>query len=103
MASISTNTQEMRRRIEEVRNNAVQFNNIAKEIFEEGNALDNMWDGTASDTFMNRLRNDQPKFDQLFEVMKRLCDAVEESAQNYDDTEKRINEEMLGNSIRTSG
>ena len=102
MAKIETSTQEMRTKISEVRDNATQYNALAMELFQEGRELDTMWEGDASDAFAARLRNDEPRFEELYRIINQYCEAVEESADDYDRTEAAVAEEMRTNQRRQS-
>ena len=102
MAKIEFSTKEMRAKVEEVRDNATHYNSLQNELFQEGRELDSMWEGDARDAFANRMRADEPRFGELFQILTQYCDAVEESASDYDRTEAAVAEEMRTNQIRQS-
>jgi len=99
---IETSTTEMRTKSDDVRREGQQFKNLADEMFNEGRELDKTWEGDASDSFENRLKADEPRFGELFNVINQWCDAINESAADYDKTEDTISQEMRGNTKRQS-
>ena len=101
--SIETSPAKMRTEADEVRQLASQYNQLQGDLFNEGRQLDQTWDGDASSSFSSRLKSDEPRFQELFQVIGQYCDAVTESANEYDKTEQMIADEMKSNSIRTSG
>ena len=102
MAKIEMSTQEMRARISEIRNESRLYHSECNELFQEGRELDAMWEGDASDSFTSRMKNDEPRFNELYHIINQYCDAVEESANDYDRTEAVVSEEMRGNQRRQS-
>ena len=95
-------TQEMRRDAGEIRDENQQFKTLSDEMFNEGRELDKLWEGDASDQFANRLKADEPRFNELFQIVNQYCGAVEESAAEYDKTEAAVAEEMRSNTKRQS-
>ena len=102
MAKISTSTQEMRAKVGDIRDYAGQYNTLSTDLFTEGRELDTLWEGDASDSFANRLKNDEPRFAELHQIMNQYCDAIDESANDYDKTESAVAEEMRSNQVRQS-
>jgi len=102
MSKIETSTQEMRTKAGDIRSEAVQYKNLADELFAEGRELDTMWEGDASDSFANRLKADEPRFGELYQIIEQYCGAIEESAADYDKTEATVAQEMKSNSKRQS-
>jgi len=100
--NIETSTQKMRGDAEEVEQLAGQYNTLQTELFNEGRELDNTWSGDANQSFANRLKNDEPRFGELFKVVNEYVGAVRESADDYDKTEAAVQEEMKSNSKRQS-
>jgi len=100
--SIETNTQKMRGDAGEVEQMAAQYNNLQQDMFNEGRDLDSTWDGDASQSFASRLKNDEPRFAELYTVINQYCGAIKESADDYDKTESTVADEMKSNSKRTS-
>lgn len=99
---IETSTQQMRSSASEVTDLANQYNQLQKGMFDEGRELDSMWEGDANQSFMARMKNDEPRFGELFNVIGQYCDAINESADEYDKTEAQVAEEMKSNSKRQS-
>ena len=99
---IETSTQKMRSDADEAEQMATQFNTLHQELFNEGRELDKTWEGDANQSFGARLKNDEPKFGELYKVMGEYIGAVRESADDYDRTEAAVADEMKSNSKRTS-
>ena len=102
MSKISISTQDTRAKVSDIRDQAAQYNSLQLELFNEGREIDAMWEGDASDTFANRLRADEPRFGELFQIVTQYCDTIDESANKYDRTEQAIAEEMRDNTKRQS-
>jgi len=91
---IETSTQKMRGSADEVSQVATQFNQLQKSMFEAGRELDKTWEGDASQSFDNQLKTDEPGFEKLFMIMNEYADAIKESANEYDRTEAKIQEQI---------
>ena len=91
---IETSTQKMRSGADEITQIASQFNSLQKSMFEAGRELDKTWEGDASQSFGNQLKNDEPGFDKLFSIMNEYAEAIKESANEYDRTEAKIQEQI---------
>lgn len=52
------------------------------------NELDDMWDGDANAAFMERWREDIPKFNRMLQVLREYHDKLLEAADRYDATEE---------------
>jgi len=100
--SIETSTQKMRADAGEVEQMATQYNSLQQDMFNEGRDLDSTWDGDASQSFASRLKADEPRFAELFQVMNQYCGAIKESADDYDKTEALVADEMKSNTKRQS-
>ena len=100
--SIETSTQKMRGEAEEVEQLAGQYNTLQQELFAEGRDLDTTWSGDANQSFNARLKNDEPRFGDLFKVINDYVGAVRESADDYDRTEAQVEQEMKTNTKRQS-
>jgi WXG100 family type VII secretion target len=94
--------QQMRSQITEVRNEAQNFNSITQSVFTSGEKLDSMWDGDANDQFKQRMAADRPRFDDLFKTINAYCQACDDSANDYETTERKIQENNAGNQVRQS-
>ena len=99
---IETSTQKMRGDAEEIEQLAGQYNTMQTELFAEGRELDNTWSGDANQSFNSRLKNDEPRFGELFKVVNEYVGAVRESADDYDKTEASVQEQMKSNTKRQS-
>jgi WXG100 family type VII secretion target len=99
---IETSTQKMRSDVEEVELMAGQYNTLQQELFAEGRDLDTTWSGDANQSFNARLKNDEPRFNDLFKVINDYVGAVRESADDYDRTEALVQDEMKSNTKRQS-
>ena len=99
---IETSTQKMRGDADEIEQMASQYNTLQQELFTEGRDLDSTWSGDANQSFSARLKNDEPKFGELFAVINQYSGALKESADDYDRTEAQVQDEMNSNTIRTS-
>ena len=99
---IETSTQKMRSDADEAEQMATQFNSLHQELFNEGRELDKTWEGDANQSFAARMKNDEPKFGELYKIMNEYIGSVRESADDYDRTEASVAEEMKSNSVRTS-
>jgi len=99
---LTTSTAKMRSEAEEIRQLAGQYKLLQKAVFDSGRALDGMWDGDANQSFMNRMKVDEPRFDELFTVINQYCASIDESATDYDSTESRVSEKMNSNPTRRS-
>jgi len=100
--SIETSTQKMRSDADEIEQLAAQYNTLQQDMFNDGRDLDSTWDGDASQSFASRLKNDEPKFAELYQVMNQYSGAIKESADDYDKTESLVADEMKSNTKRTS-
>lgn len=99
---IETSTQKMRGDAEEVEQLAGQYNSLQQEMFNEGRDLDTTWNGDANQSFNSRLKNDEPRFAELFKVINEYTGAIKESADDYDKTEAYVQDEMKSNTTRQS-
>ena len=99
---INTSTKKMRDDSNDIRSQADQYNALQKSVFESGRKLDAMWEGDASDRFTARMASDQPKFDELYTVIRSYCQAIDESADDYDQTEAKLQQKMGENTVRKS-
>jgi len=100
--TIETSTQKMRSDAEEVEQLAGQYNTMQQEMFADGRDLDTTWSGDANQSFSARLKNDEPRFGELFQVINEYVGAIRESADDYDRTEATVAEEMKTNTKRQS-
>ncbi|MCL2151793.1 MAG: WXG100 family type VII secretion target [Oscillospiraceae bacterium] len=100
--TIETSTQKMRGDAEEVEQLAGQYNTLQQEMFADGRDLDSTWSGDANQSFNSRLKNDEPRFNDLYKVINDYVGAVRESADDYDRTEAAVQDEMKSNTKRQS-
>jgi|GEM_PF-488870 len=100
--TIQTSTQQMRSSAEEIMQLAQNYNTLQKGMYDEGRQLDQTWDGDANQSFNTRLKEDEPRFGQLFDIIKEYVGAINESADDYDKTEAEVAAEMQSNSLRQS-
>lgn len=78
---------QMRADAGDLRQLCADFNAQKTDVFDAGRALDATWEGDASQKFAARLRQDEPSFDELYRVILDYCQAIEDSAVEYERTE----------------
>ena len=94
MAINILNSQGMRTAAGEIEQMASDYTHQITALYAAGQELDAMWDGDASDTFKNRLGQDQPRFEALNTVVKQYIEALRSNAESYDKNEE-INVQRL--------
>jgi len=87
---IDVSVAQMRQDAADLRQMCAEFNAQKSEVFDAGRALDATWEGDASQKFAYRLRTDEPAFDELYRVILDYCQAIEDSAVEYERTEQAL-------------
>lgn len=67
-----------------------QWTDGVNTLYQYLNDLKDMWIGDASDAFAEAFKNDEPKFNQLKEMMETYKEAINTAAQRYDEGEANI-------------
>lgn len=87
---------EMRVTFKELRNKAAelrQLNNRFKKVVEEmvsnEQSLVNMWDGAAKDEFHKAFNSDKSQMDLFYANIETYCQALENSADEYEQAEQK--------------
>jgi len=81
---------QVKSRVEEIRGFARQYQQMEDQMFTDGRDLDTKWDGDAADKFSTKMRNEEPNFDELYNVCIQWCDAINESADDYARTDNQV-------------
>jgi len=99
---IEIDTGKVRQNASEIAKQAQDYNKLQQDLFNEGRDLDKTWDGDANQSFNARLKNDEPRFGELYKIINEYVGAVNDSATDYDKTEAAVAAEMSANSKRQS-
>ena len=92
--NIQANTGQMRSNADELRRITAEYHQCTQEVLASARSLSGMWEGDAKEDFMRILNQDAPQFDQLNQELNKFCDAVIESATEYERTQAAIQAQM---------
>ena len=100
MAETRVTVAELTSSADQLDQDANRFKTTYEELFQRGRELDTTWDGDANDKFNEMTKNDQPKFESMYNTLVAYIKALREAARIYSDGEKRAVDQVT---TRTKG
>ena len=88
---------EVAKQVEEI---IVRYDNSVKRLKDIGGELDLMWEGDASNKFMEKLGQDQVRFAQLKDLLKAYTETLRQDAGIYEKAERDVLEVLNTNKTR---
>lgn len=77
----------LRNNANSLRDEARNFQTQYQQILQIGGELDRTWDGDASQKFMSQISTDQEQFLNMYNTLMQYADAMDASANIYDEGE----------------
>ena len=99
---LEADTNKMRSGANEVEEVGNDYNSLQQRLFEAGRELDKTWSGDANETFDSILKEDEPKFAELYKIINNYAGAIRQSADEYDRNEAAVAEQINSNTSRQS-
>lgn len=83
MAKTEVSTAKLHSVAKGLEEDAAKFRAATAKLYETGLQLDKMWDGEASQTFLNTFKNDQQNFEALAKLLDSYAAILNENAGIY--------------------
>ena len=87
---LNIDPREVKRQVDEIRGFAREYQQMEDQMFADGRDLDTKWDGDAADKFGTKMKNEEPNFDELYNICMQWCSAIDESADDYSKTDNQV-------------
>jgi len=90
MAIVEVSTGKLKEVAGKVEDLVSQYTKAIGNIYQIGQEIDNMWDGEASDKFINVLGTDQQRFSALTKLLTEYVEVLRKDAAMYEEAEKKV-------------
>lgn len=91
---LNIDPKQVKNHVEELRGFARDYQQMEDQMFADGRDLDTKWDGDAADKFNTKMKNEEPNFNELYDICMQWCDAIDESADDYSGTDRQLGDSV---------
>ena len=89
MALIRVTSSQVRSTASQLRDYNANFNGQVNKLQESEASLNSMWEGAANDKFHSEFLNSKDYMTQFYTLINKYCEALDQIAAKYDETEAR--------------